>query len=745
MINKFILATINIFNTLIILALISISCSNNELKKCNTNIIPLPKEMIIENGTFELNKSISIEYDDLFNIEGEFLERILSDQFKLDTGQNGKVLSLKKMNNYIKEGYQLKVNRNDISIEASSREGIFYGIQTLIQLMELNKYENDIELPTCKINDSPSFKHRGMLLDCCRHFFDKKVIKKYIDLLAQYKMNKLHWHLTEDQGWRIEIDKYPKLTSIGSQRKDSSGVYGGYYTKEDIKEIVDYAKNKHIEVIPEIEFPGHSQAAIAAYPQLSCTGKPIDVATEWGVFKDIYCAGNDSVFTFMEDVLSEVIELFPSSFIHIGGDEAPKTRWENCPKCQKRMIEENLKDEHELQSYFIKRIEKYLNSRGKTLIGWDEILEGGLAKNAVVQSWRGMNGGIEAAKHGNKVIMSPTSHAYFDYSIKSTDMKQVYHFDPIPTELDSIQKQLVLGGECNLWSEHIPDEKKLDEMVFPRMLAMSEVLWSYPKERNYDTFLARADNHAHLLRSYAVNVGLDAFPCQISTFKDTSNKAKISIQPGRQDLQFKYQWGMDSLMLPMDSSLNMPINRSGLLIIQATKDNNLYGETVQQQIQLHKGLFNKVSYSSNYSSYYQANGESSLTDGQLGSLDFRDGDWQGFWDTKIDLTIDLEREIPFDSLNVHFYQYINSWIFSPIEISFNVSNDSINWTNLGIVKNEENISKRGKLIDKISINNSSKKPYRYINLVATPMKVIPDWHEAAGNSTWLFIDEIIVR
>ena len=744
MINKFILATINIFNTLILLALISISCSNNELKKCNTNIIPLPKEMIIENGTFELNKSISIEYDDLFEVEGEFLERILSDQFNINTGQNGKVISLKKGNNYIKEGYQLKINRNDISIEASSREGIFYGIQTLTQLMELNRHENNIVLPTCKINDSPSFKHRGMLLDCCRHFFDKKVIKKYIDLLSQYKMNKLHWHLTEDQGWRIAIDKYPKLTSIGSQRKDSSGSYGGYYTKEDIKEIVDYAKNKHIEVIPEIEFPGHSQAAIAAYPQLSCTGKPIDVATEWGVFKDIYCAGNDSVFTFMEDVLGEVIELFPSSFTHIGGDEAPKTRWKNCPKCQKRMLEENLKDEHELQSYFIKRIEKYLNSRGKTLIGWDEILEGGLAKNAVVQSWRGMNGGIEAAKHGNKVIMSPTSHAYFDYSIKSTDLKQVYHFDPIPTELDSIQKQLVLGGECNLWSEHIPNEKKLDEMVFPRMLAMSEVLWSYPKERNYDAFLARADNHTHLLRSYRVNVGLDAFPCQISTFKDTSNKAQISIHPGRKDLQFKYQWGVDSSMLPIDSTLNMPINRSGLLKIQATKDNNLYGETVQQ-IQLHKGLFNKVNYSSNYSSYYQANGESSLTDGQLGSLDFRDGDWQGFWDTKIDLTVDLEREIPFDSLNVHFYQYINSWIFSPIEISFNVSNDSINWTNLGIVKNEENISKRGKLIDKISINNSSKKPYRYINLVATPLKVIPDWHEAAGNSTWLFIDEIIVR
>ncbi len=731
-----------------VIFLISISflrCSNHETKTKSINILPLPKEIKLQNGFLLIQNSFSINADHIFENERELLKIALTTEFNLNEDNQSRLIQFSRDESYDPDEYVLSINKNNITIKASNPRGIFYGTRSLIQLMEMNKNQHEIHLPICEINDWPSFKHRGMLMDCCRHFFEKDVIKKYIDLLAYYKMNTLHWHLTEDQGWRIEIEKYPLLTEIGSKRKDSTGIYEGFYTKKDIKEIIDYAAKRHINVIPEIEFPGHSQAAIASYPQLSCTGNPIEVATDWGVFKDIYCAGNDSVYKFMEDVLEEVIELFPGPYIHIGGDEAPKTRWENCPKCQQRMLEENLIDEHELQSYFIKRIEKYLNSRGKTLIGWDEILEGGLAKNAVVQSWRGMNGGIEAAKHGNKVIMSPTSHAYFDYSIKTTDLKKVYEFDPIPNELDSIQQKLILGGECNLWSEHIPNEKKLDEMVFPRMLAMSEVLWSHPKDRNYNAFLERADIHAHLLKSHGLNVGLDAFPCQISTFKDTSNKAKISISPGRKDLQFKYQWGMDSLMLPMDSSLNMPINRSGLLKIQATKDNNLYGKNVQQEIQLHKGLFNKVSYYSNYSSYYQANGESSLTDGQLGSLDFRDGDWQGFWNTHIDITIDLEKETLFDSLSVHFYQYINSWIFSPIEISFNVSLDSLNWTNLGIVKNEENISKRGKIIDEFSIFNSSKKPYRYINLVAIPLKVIPDWHEAAGNLTWLFIDEIVVR
>ena len=728
--------------------LVSISfsrCTEHETKVKSINILPLPKEIKLQNGLLLIQNSFSIDADPIFENECELLKTELTTEFNLIEDHNSILIQFSRDESCDPDEYILSINKNNITIKASNPRGIFYGTRSLIQLMEMNKNQHEIHLPICKIKDWPSFKHRGMLIDCCRHFFKKDVIKKYIDLLAYFKMNTLHWHLTEDQGWRIEIEKYPLLTEIGSKRKDSTGIYEGYYTKKDIKEIIDYAAKRHIRVIPEIEFPGHSQAAIASYPQLSCTGNPIDVATEWGVFKDIYCAGNDSVYTFMEDVLEEVIELFPSPYIHIGGDEAPKTRWENCPKCQKRMEDENLKDEHELQSYFIKRIEKYLNGKGKILIGWDEILEGGLAKNAIVQSWRGMNGGIEAAKHGNKVIMSPTSHAYFDYSIKTTDLNKVYEFDPIPSELDSVQQKLILGGECNLWSEHIPNEDQLDKMAFPRLLAMSEVLWSYPEERKYTSFLSRVDKHTKLLNNRGVHVGLDAFPCEITTAIDASNNPLAIINPGRSELYFEYQWDRDSSTTIIDSTYKVPLSKSGQLSIKAKKDKKTYGDPVVQHIQLHQGLFKKVNYNTNYSDYYKANQELTLVDGQLGGKEFRDGDWQGFWNTHIDITIDLEKETLFDSLSVHFYQYINSWIFSPIEIAFNVSNDSIHWSNLGTIKKEDHMSIRGKIIDEFSILNSSKKPFRYINLVANPLKVIPDWHEAAGNSTWLFVDEIIVK
>ena len=732
-------------NFILIFNCFLLSCHHEKKVNTSTNLIPFPKEIKLQNGFILIQNSFSIDADRIFENEHKLLKTALTTEFNLIEDRNSRLIQFSKDESFEADEYMLSINKNNITIKASNPRGIFYGTQSLIQLMEMNKNQLEIRLPICEIKDWPSFKHRGMLMDCCRHFFDKEVIKKYIDLLAYFKMNTLHWHLTEDQGWRIEIEKYPLLTEIGSKRKDSTGIYEGYYTKKDIKEIIDYAAKRHINIIPEIEFPGHSQAAIASYPQLSCTGNPIDVATDWGVFKDIYCAGNDSVYTFMEDVLGEVIELFPSPYIHIGGDEAPKTRWENCPKCQKRIKDENLKDEHELQSYFIKRIEKYLNSKGKIFIGWDEILEGGLAKNAIVQSWRGMNGGIEAAKHGNKVIMSPTSHAYFDYSIKTTDLKKVYEFDPIPNELDSIQQKLILGGECNLWSEHIPNEDQLDKMAFPRLLAMAEVLWSYPKERKYKSFLSRVDKHSELLHKKGVHVGLDAFPCEISTSTDALENPLAIINPGRNDLDFEYQWNSDSSTSIIDSTYKITLNKSGQLSITAKKDKKTYGDPVVQHIQLHQGLFKKVSYNTNYSDYYKANHELTLLDGQLGSTEFRDGDWQGFWNTHIDITIDLEKETLFDTLSVHFYQYINSWIFSPIEIAFHVSNDSINWTHLGTIKKEEHISKRGKIIDEFSIFNSSKKSYRYINLVANPLKVIPDWHEAAGNSTWLFVDEIIVK
>lgn len=422
------------------------------------------------------------------------------------------------------EGYELRVGPDGILLRAPTDTGLSRGVQTIRQLLvpefETGKKRANWELPAVRVRDWPRFKWRGMLLDCCRHFMDKEFVKRAIDLLAYHKMNVLHWHLTEDQGWRIEIKKYPKLTEVGAFRRATpndmsspsmkdepmlpppsgyakdpgayrvEGKYGGYYTQEDIKEVLAYAKIRHITVVPEIEMPGHSLAALACYPELSCTGGPFEVGTEWGVYPDIYCAGNEKVFQFVEDVLSEVIDLFPSAYIHIGGDEAPKTRWNVCPKCQARIKQEGLKDSHELQSWFIRRVEAFLNGRGKHLIGWDEILEGGLSPNATVQSWRGMQGGIDAAKQGHDVIMSPTSHCYLDAGNEGTTLQKVYQFEPVPPDLTPDQAKHVLGGEGNVWTERIPQER-FDRMAFPRLVALSEVFWSPRDKRNYEDFTRR--------------------------------------------------------------------------------------------------------------------------------------------------------------------------------------------------------------------------------------------------------------
>lgn len=408
------------------------------------------------------------------------------------------------------EAYRIKLFKNDFVIH-SGRAGAFYALQTIKSLEENNSlFEGEII-------DYPTYKYRGMHLDVCRHFFTIPEIKKYIDMLAKYKFNTFHWHLTEDQGWRIEIKKYPKLTEIGSKRKETligkqkdekgTGDYDklpveGFYTQEQIKEVVAYATERFITVIPEIEMPGHSLAAVASYPHLGCTGKPTEVGTRWGVYDDVYCAGKESSYKFLEDVLDEVLALFPSKYIHIGGDEVVKTNWKKCPICQKRMKDEKLKDEHELQSYFIQRMEKYLNSKGRQIIGWDEILEGGLAPNATVMSWRGEKGGIEAAKAKHNVIMTPGKPCYFDHGYTKSkeepiniggknSVSNVYNYNPNPFELIDETGKFILGSQGNVWTEYIADWKKLEYMVYPRMQALSEVLWLADNMKNHDDFMVR--------------------------------------------------------------------------------------------------------------------------------------------------------------------------------------------------------------------------------------------------------------
>ena len=500
-------------------------------------IIPKPVTMKQAPGSLTITKSMVV-----LDASKTFVEElsVFNTQLQQLTGFTGEVGSLKNPSTpFIRlvnkelshpEGYTLQISKKEIEI-TGSKAGVFYGLQSLLQLITVN-YNTDqksIVLPLATIQDYPRFSWRGMHLDVCRHFFTKEEVKKYLDYLALYKMNTFHWHLTEDQGWRIEIKKYPLLITVGSKRKGTiigpyskdaplDGVpHGGFYTQEDIKEVVAYAQARHITVVPEIEMPGHALAALSAYPELSCSGGPFEPATTWGVFNDVFCAGNDFTFNFLQDVLAEVCELFPSTYIHIGGDESPKIRWKNCVKCQTRLKQENIADEHALQSYFIKRIEVFLNSKGKKIIGWDEILEGGLAPNASVMSWRGTQGGIEAAKQKHTVVMSPGSPCYFDhYQAKPTEneplaiggfnsLEAVYNYEPAPSELNADEQKYILGAQGNMWTEYMPDFAQVEYMALPRMSALSEVLWTPPINKNYTEFLQRLKDHSRLLDFKKVN------------------------------------------------------------------------------------------------------------------------------------------------------------------------------------------------------------------------------------------------
>lgn len=521
----------------------------------NINIIPKPQSVTMSSGQFVLSAKTPIIAKDAADMNtAKFLSDYLKTYYGLNipikkTGTSGIIIATQKSASK-NDGYVLTVTPSYVNAKGNTPAGTFYGIQSLIQLLPVKKAAA-LSIPAVTITDAPDLKYRGMHLDAGRHFMPVSFVKKYIDLLALHKMNYFHWHLTEDQGWRIEIKKYPKLTEVGGWRNGTiTGHYpgtandgikqGGFYTQKEVKDIVAYAASRHIEVIPEIEMPGHASAAIAAYPFLSCfpeesifisaqtpwsgprEGK--QVQQTWGVFDDVFCAGKESTFSFLEDVLNEVIPLFPSKYFHIGADECPKKHWQRCPLCQKRINELGIKGdkehqtEHYLQSYFVKRMEKFLNKKGKSLIGWDEILEGGLAPNAIVMSWRGEEGGIAAAKQKHQVIMSPNGYAYFDHQQEKHDdsvtisnnkwflpIEKVYSWNIVPKALKEEEKQYILGGQANLWTEYIKNPEKLEYMAFPRAAALSEVLWTAPEKRDYNDFKIRLQTQLQRYELWNVN------------------------------------------------------------------------------------------------------------------------------------------------------------------------------------------------------------------------------------------------
>lgn len=725
-------------------------------------IIPLPASMQEGGRPFRLSAKMDIVHDPCASAAAAYLQEAL-EGLGLEIGlhstpdprNGGKVRDLAIYlscddplfrQDDMDEGYHLKVTPQDIQLSAAHATGLFRGVQSLLQLIPPGSdfgSGSAVSIPAVDIDDRPRFAHRGMLLDVCRHFFTVGEVKAYIDLLAFYKMNTLHWHLTEDQGWRIAIDAYPKLTEVGAWRAETEGTtYGGFYSKNDIREVVDYATQRHIRIIPEIEMPGHAQAALAAYPHLSCTGGPHEVANDWGVFKEIYCAGNDSVFLFLQEVLAEVMELFPSRYVHIGGDEAPKTRWEACAKCQKRMNDERLPDAHGLQSWFIGEVGGFLKSHGKTLIGWDEILEGGLNPDAVVQSWRGTEGGIAAARAGQYAVMSPTSHAYFDYDLQAIDLAKVYSFEPVPDELDSAQGRFILGGECNLWTEHIPDRAALDRQAFPRLLAMSEVLWSPADTRDFDGFRQRLRQHYPRLRGMGVQYGAEQPPYAIASHVE-DGALYLAPEVLQEDVAIEV------------SSQGQPLARGphGWLVpgegdqhfhLQVKADGHPMGAPEEVTLRAHTALLAEVAYGFPYSTYYPAGGDRGLVDGLRGSQRFRDGRWQGFAGKPVDVTLDLGRATDISRLSIGALQYSNAWIFLPEEVSFFAGADTTDMQWVGVARPQRGPEVRGQFHETLTVHFPMRKA-RYVRVLAQNIEKVPHWHEAAGSEAWLFVDEIMVE
>ncbi len=742
-----------------ILLLLATAYFTNSIAQTTIDVVPKPDSIVYKEGAFIFSSTTILSHDESLAKLADYL----SDQMKFFTGispEAGRHSETKK-SNFISlsldsvsapsnpEGYMLDVSPERIALRARTEAGLFSGIQTLLQLfpvVDSMARQKSYSVPCCTIIDYPRFEWRGLNLDCCRHFITKDFIKRYIDLLAYYKFNVFHWHLTDDQGWRIEIKQYPKLTQIGAWRKDSNGnVYGGFYTQEDIKEIVAYAQSRFITVVPEIEMPGHCMAALAAYPEYSCTGGPFQVPTAWGIFRDVYCPGKDSTFTFLDNILSEVMTLFPSHYIHIGGDEVLKDRWKACPYCQRRIKDEGLKDENELQSYFVKRIDKFVESKGREIIGWDEILQGGLAPGATVQSWRGIDGAIQAAQSKHNTIVSPGDYAYLSKSPRELPLDTVYSFEPVPAGLSRGDAHYVLGTEANMWTEHAPQDS-IDSKMFPRLLALSEVAWTQPAKKNYDDFHGRLDIQYNRLAYLGVDYGLEEKAILFKTNLDTTmNEFNVSLTAAQAGTKIHYT--LDGSMPTMASTIyETPIIRQGAfeLIARSELRGHLVGNPVNLAFMVSKAINAAVTLKNPYSKKYSAGGPGALVNGVRGTMDFDDGLWQGYDGVDVDAVIDLGKAKEISQAGAGYYQDTDSWIFLPDSVEFSVSNDGINFTDVGVARNGVSEKEPGPL-RKDFVVSFDKKMVRYIKMEAKNIGVCPPWHEGAGGSAWVFIDEIFAN
>ncbi|MEO1260626.1 MAG: family 20 glycosylhydrolase [Bacteroidota bacterium] len=745
--------------------------------------IPQPVETSTVEGHFEITKKTTIKVE---NEEQRRIAKLFFNHFiqvagwapKISNSENADINFITKKE-LVDEAYELSVKKKKINIYAKDGAGFFYALQTIRQLLPIEFSSDETQehirwtLPAVNIDDHPRFSWRGFMLDVSRHFYEKKYIYEILDQMALLKLNTFHWHLTDDQGWRVEIKKYPKLTETGAWRVDyndhdwehnrwwgrptqqpgDEATYGGFYTQEEIKEIIDYAAERFITIIPEIDMPGHSQAAIAAYPEIACDPGPYYVATG-GVFKDnTLCPGKEITFEFVENVLNEIMDLFPAKYIHIGGDECNKEAWKKNIDCQNRIKKEGLKNEEELQSYFIKRVEKIINARERNLIGWDEILEGGLAPNATVMSWRGEEGGIAAASEGHQVIMTPNKYCYLDLKQGHTDhepnlgysqclLSTCYNYDPVP-EILKDKAKYILGMQGNLWSESLPDWDKTTYMAYPRLFAISENAWSPQSTENWDDFIERLYPQLKRLEQQNILYAKSAFNVWISHRGDGENLL-IDLHTEANGLTIKYSLdGSD----PHENSelFTEPflLNKNALIKAAAFKDGKMVGKVTEKEFFVHKAKNAKVIYHTPYKNKNRINAEKYLTDLNYGSNWSVDSLWQEFNSPEVELEIIMENATAINQVRMNFLQMAISGIYMPEHIEISGSVDGSNYTVLVEQSLLENAKVQGRYIQR-TILDFPKTMVKQLKINMKTVDPIYMGHHQQGEPSRLFLDEIIV-
>jgi len=735
----------------LIVFLVSLLLVINSIGQSRINIIPKPLSVKENSGSFLISSKTNIRYDPAFQEAAKYLGSVLgipAVRIQPGTILNNQTILLKKITSKDSAAYSLSIKPTSILIQSTHPSGILNGVQSLAQLFLTN---NKKEIPCADIQDQPRFGYRGFMLDVSRNFASVDHVKKLIDMLSLYKMNKLHLHLTDGAGWRIQIDKYPELTTKAAWRSKGSWkewwkgdrmlanegepvAYGGYYSKTQARELVAYAQKRGITIIPEIEMPGHADEVISVYPHLKCENAPERTGE--------FCIGNDSTFTFMQDVLTEIMEVFPSTYLHIGGDEANKKNWKQCSKCQQRIKDNHLTNENELQSYAIRRMEKFISSKGRKLLGWDEILEGGLAPGSTVMSWRGEKGGIDAARMDHDVIMTPGNYCYFDHYQQDPatqpeaiggylPLEKVYSYDPIPAELEKEKQHHVLGAQANLWTEYIPTDEHREYMIFPRIIALSEAVWSDAKQKDWKEFLSRLYKHYGLLQAKNINYCRPSDKVDIKPQIDINGKtALVTLSTEQHQPEIRYTTdGSEPIISSQLYKEPFIINGTSQIRTAIFRNEKAVQKSDTLLMDFHKALGKKVSYNKKWVSY-PAQKELTLVNGYKGSLTYQDGQWQGYT-SDMDVVIDMEQADSLHSISCTFMQLTGPGVYMPDYIEVFLSNDGKEFISEGKAFNDIPMGDSSLHFKTFSVNLKNRSA-RYIRFYAK------------NHKGFLFADEIVV-